>query len=62
LASISIVEPQIMRKGPTRPKGFNERIIALYGCGMTARGIRHTAHRAYQAGIDDLSHRAGIAA
>jgi transposase-like protein len=34
------VEPQIVRKGQTRLKGFNERIIALYARGMTTRDIR----------------------
>ena len=33
-------EPQIVRKGQTRLKGFNERIIALYARGMTTRDIR----------------------
>jgi len=33
-------EPRIVPKGVTRLKGFNERIIALYGRGMTVRDIR----------------------
>src|SRR5215467_6547271 len=33
-------EPQIVRKGQTRLKGFNERIIALYARGMTTGDIR----------------------
>jgi Transposase, Mutator family len=33
-------EPQIVRKGQTRLRGFNERIIALYARGMTTRDIR----------------------
>src|SRR6478672_9848933 len=33
-------EPKIVRKGQTRLKGFNERIIALYARGMTTRDIR----------------------
>jgi putative transposase len=33
-------EPQIVRKGQTRLEGFNDRIIALYARGMTARDIR----------------------
>jgi transposase-like protein len=33
-------EPQIVGKGQTRLKGFNERIIALYARGMTTRDIR----------------------
>jgi putative transposase len=32
--------PQIVRKGQTRLKGFNERIIVLYARGMTTRDIR----------------------
>jgi putative transposase len=33
-------EPQIVRKGQTRLKGFNDRIIALYARGMSTRDIR----------------------
>jgi hypothetical protein len=33
-------EPRIVRKGQTRLKGFNDRIIALYARGMTTRDIR----------------------
>src|SRR6516162_7919240 len=33
-------EPRIIRKGQTRLKGFNDRIIALYARGMTTRDIR----------------------
>src|SRR5215470_9260136 len=33
-------EPQIVCKGQTRLKGFNDRIIALYARGMTTRDIR----------------------
>jgi transposase-like protein len=33
-------DPQIVRKGQTRLRGFNERIIALYARGMTVRDIR----------------------
>jgi transposase-like protein len=33
-------EPQIVRKGQTRLRGFNDRIIALYARGMTTRDIR----------------------
>ena len=33
-------EPRIVPKGSTRLKGFNERIIALYGRGMTVRDIQ----------------------
>ena len=32
--------PQIVRKGQTRLDGFNDRIIALYGRGLTTRDIR----------------------
>jgi hypothetical protein len=39
-------EPQIVRKGQTRLKGFNERIIALYARGMTTRDIRAHLGRA----------------
>jgi putative transposase len=35
-------ESQIVRKGQTRLKGFNERIIALYARGMTTRDIALT--------------------
>jgi len=34
------LEPQIVRKGQTRLKGFNERIAALYARGVTTRDIR----------------------
>src|SRR5215475_7002538 len=33
-------DPKIVRKGQTRLKGFNDRIIALYARGMTVRDIR----------------------
>ena len=32
-------DPKIVRKGQTRLDGFNDRIIALYGRGMTTRDI-----------------------
>jgi putative transposase len=32
--------PRIVRKGQTRLKGFNERIVALYARGLTTRDIR----------------------
>jgi len=35
LASISIAEPQLVRKGHTRLQGFNERTIAF--CGRSVR-------------------------
>jgi Transposase, Mutator family len=43
-------EPQIVRKGQTRLKGFNERIIALYARGMTTRDIRAHLREIY--GVD----------
>src|SRR5215468_8269352 len=43
-------EPQIVRKGQTRLKGFNERIIALYARGMTTRDIR--AHLREMYGVE----------
>ena len=33
-------EPKIVRKGQTRLDGFNDRIIALYGRGLTTRDIQ----------------------
>jgi putative transposase len=38
-------EPQIVRKGQTRLEGFNDRIIALYARGMTARDIPRPSAR-----------------
>jgi putative transposase len=43
-------EPQIVRKGQARLKGFNERIIALYARGMTTRDIR--AHLREMYGVE----------
>jgi putative transposase len=43
-------EPQIVHKGQTRLKGFNERIIALYARGMTTRDIR--AHLREMYGVE----------
>jgi putative transposase len=40
-------EPQIVHKGQTRLKGFNERIIALYARGMTTRDIRAHLRQMY---------------
>ncbi len=40
-------DPQIVRKGQTRLKGFNERIIALYARGMTTRDIRAHLRQMY---------------
>lgn len=36
----SSFEPEIVPKGTTRLQGFNDRIIALYGRGMTVRDIQ----------------------
>lgn len=33
-------EPRIVRKGQTRLDGFNDRIVALYGRGLTTRDIK----------------------
>ncbi len=41
-------EPRIVRKGQTRLKGFNERIIALYARGMTTRDIRAHLREIYE--------------
>jgi hypothetical protein len=43
-------EPRIVRKGPTRSDGFNERIIALYARGLSTRDIR--AHRREMYDVD----------
>jgi putative transposase len=43
-------EPKIVAKGQTRLEGLNERIIALYGGGMTVRDIRD--HLAELYGVD----------
>lgn len=43
-------EPQIVPKGTSRLKGFNERIIALYGRGMTVRDVRDHLEEIY--GVD----------
>src|SRR5262245_61002649 len=40
-------EPQIVRKGQTRLKGFNERIIAPYARGMTTRDLRAHVREMY---------------
>src|SRR5437762_10252934 len=44
-------EPQIVRKGQTRLKGFNERIIALYARGMTTRDIRAHLREMYDVDV-----------
>jgi len=33
-------EPQLVRKGQTRLEGFDDKILALYARGMTARDIQ----------------------
>src|SRR6516164_5608665 len=51
-------EPQIVRKGQTRLKGFNERIIALYARGMTTRDIRAHLREIYGVEVSaDLIYR-----
>jgi len=44
-------EPRIVRKGQTRLKGFNERIIALYARGMTTRDIRAHLREIYDVDV-----------
>src|SRR5690349_5128064 len=44
-------EPQIVRKGQTRLKGFNDRIIALYARGMTIRDIRAHLREMYDVDV-----------
>jgi transposase-like protein len=44
-------EPQIVRKGQTRLKGFNDRIIALYARGMTTRDIRAHLRQMYDVDV-----------
>jgi hypothetical protein len=44
-------EPQIVRKGQTRLKGFNDRIIALYARGMTTRDIRAHLREMYDVDV-----------
>lgn len=43
--------PRIVPKGATRLKGFNERIIALYGRGMTVRDIRAHLEEIYDVDV-----------
>ena len=43
-------KPEIIKKGQTRFAGFDEKIIALYGRGMTTREIRGFLEQAY--GVD----------
>ena len=44
-------EPRIVRKGQTRLKGFNEKIIALYARGMTTRDIRAHLREMYDVDV-----------
>jgi putative transposase len=48
-------EPRIVRKGQSRLKGFNERIIALYARGMSTRDIRAHLREMYDAPEDPRS-------
>ena len=41
-------EPKIVRKGQTRLDGFNDRIIALYGRGLTTRDIQAHLREMYE--------------
>lgn len=43
-------EPEIVPKGTTRLQGFNDRIVALYGRGMTVRDVQ--AHLAEMYGVE----------
>ena len=43
--------PQIVRKGQTRPDGFNDRIIALYGRGLSTRDIRAHVREMYDVDV-----------
>jgi len=43
--------PKIVPKGSTRLKGFNERIIALYGRGMTVRDIQSHLEEIYDVDV-----------
>jgi putative transposase len=43
--------PKIVRKGQTRLDGFNDRIIALYARGMTARDIRAHLREMYDVDV-----------
>jgi putative transposase len=43
--------PQIVRKGQTRLDGFNERIIALYGRGLSTRDIRAHLREMYDVDV-----------
>ncbi len=44
-------EPRNIRKGQTRLKGFNDRIIALYARGMTTRDIRAHLREMYDVDV-----------
>jgi putative transposase len=43
--------PQIVRKGQTRLDGFNDRIIALYGRGLSTRDIRAHLREMYDVDV-----------
>jgi transposase-like protein len=43
-------EPQIVPKGITRLKGFNDRIVSLYARGMTVRDVQAHLEEIY--GVD----------
>ena len=44
-------DPKIVRKGQTRLDGFNDRIIALYGRGMTTRDIQAHLREMYDVDV-----------
>jgi putative transposase len=43
-------EPQLVKKGQTRLDGFDDKILALYACGMTTRDIQAQLQELY--GVD----------
>lgn len=47
----SAFEPQLVRKGQTRLDGFDEKILALYGRGMTTRNSDPTARTLWGGGF-----------
>lgn len=44
-------DPKIVRKGQSRLDGFNDRIIALYACGMTTRDIQAHLREIYDVDV-----------
>jgi transposase-like protein len=46
-------EPQLMKKRQTRVEGFDEKVLALYGRGMSTRDIQAHLHELYG---NDVSH------